>query len=204
MLISPLKTPKLNRFFSLPSPTNSFSFKALQEDTFTLSDKEKQKRDVEKLLGEKRKFSIPSYMKLASSDIDKINETIVSRTHNVAERSVDIALDLKEYLDETYGKDSYVFCCVGTSPAGVARAFEFMGVETKYLPISGLTHVRDFKYYRDLYPKYLEFLSSQGLSKDKIEKSPKTYLFFDYTFTGNSLKIFENMMRSEFGLDTKN
>ena len=204
MILTSLKLPFIQKVVPLSFSQKSVVFKALQQDTFTLSDKERQKKEVETLLSKKRKFNISSYKKLSSSDIEKINETIVSRTHSAGERSVDIALDLKDYLDKTYGANNYVFCCIGTSPAGVARVFEFMGVETKYLPISGLTHVRDFEYYCNLYPDYLAFLSEQGLTKEKMEKSKKTYLFLDYTYTGNSLKVFEEMMRNEFGLDTQN
>ena len=173
MILTSLKSPFIQKVVPLFFSQKSVVFKALQQDTFTLSDKERQKQEVETLLSKKRKFNISSYKKLSSSDIEKINETIVSRTHSAGERSVDIALDLKDYLDKTYGANNYVFCCIGTSPAGVARVFEFMGVETKYLPISGLTHVCDFEYYRNLYPDYLAFLSEQGLTKEKMEKSKK-------------------------------
>lgn len=46
-----------------------------------------------------------------------------------------LADDLKKYLDKKYGENGYIFASIGTPPSLVAKVFEYMGVETKYLPI---------------------------------------------------------------------
>ena len=84
----------------------------------------------------------------------------------------------------------------GTSPAPIGRVFEFSGVETKYLPISDLADLHDFRRLLSSsgFLQYEKFLEKQGISKKKIEESPKTFVFYDFTHTGNSLKIFKELM----------
>lgn len=84
---------------------------------------------------------------------------------------------------------------------------EFSGVETKYLPATDLARVsseRDIEQHQDKYPVYKEFLKQQGITNEDIDSSGKKYLFYDYTFTGKSLKIFEILMQQEFGVDSPN
>ena len=100
-----------------------------------------------------------------------------------------------------------MFVCIGTSPAPLARVLEFSGVETKYLPITGLRPYYEddaYKKFTDKFSNYQTFLNEQGLSKEEIENSDKKYLFYDYTFTGRSLHVFKQMMKENFGLDLPN
>lgn len=175
-------------------------------DTFEMSISSKLNLQAKKILSRTRKFDIDSYNSLSKTERSVLMATS-KEAENAANASLKIGIDVKKDLDRKYGEGNYVFVSIGTSPSGVARVLEFMGVETKYLPISGLSNFWENDSYKDfslLFPKYKEFLCEQGISKEKIESSDKTYLFFDYTRTGRSLNIFENIMREYFGIDCKN
>ena len=177
MLLDKLRalSPNIKRVVHL-QPKMALTLKQpLQEDTLSLSEVVILERKINKILSGKKKFDIADYKKLAPTDVDFLKNALPQEIQVAAHNSVNVALDLKEYLDAVYGEDKYVFCCIGTSPTGVARAFEFMGVETKYLPISGLSWLRagdeEFQYYRMQFPNYKEFLAQQGLTKEQMEKS---------------------------------
>ena len=57
--------------------------------------------------------------------------------------SVHSAIQMKEYFDEEYGKDGWAFVSIGTSPAGIGKALEFMGEDVRYVPISDLRYLSD-------------------------------------------------------------
>ena len=176
------------------------------DDTFEMSISSKLNLQAKKILSRTRKFDIDSYNSLSKTERSVLMATS-KEAENAANASLKIGIDVKKDLDRKYGEGNYVFVSIGTSPSGVARVLEFMGVETKYLPISGLSNFWENDSYKDFstsFPKYKDFLTEQGLSKEKIESSGKKYLFFDYTRTGRSLSVFENIMKEYFGIDSKN
>ncbi len=168
-----------------------------------------EKEITKNVLSRLRKFSIKDYKSLDNNKIHALRTVceLEEKTKRASDDNIKMALTLKPYLDEKYGKDKYVFVSIGRSPAGIARVMEFMGVETKYLPISGL------RSYPDVYcalgaakglKEYGEFLKKQGISNDNISKSDKQYLFFDYTYRGKSLKFFSQMIRNYYGINHNN
>lgn len=196
-----LKSAKSNflsdRYFS--------SVDTSQNDVFELSPEAKIKKCTESILSRTHKFTIADYKSLT-----KLEKSILRRSSEEAKQaakdSIQVGLKLKEKLDNRYGENSYVFCSIGTSPSGVARVMEFSGVETKYLPISGLRyfhHEEVFRKFDKKFPTYKQFLEEQGISKDSIEKSGKHFLFYDYTMTGESLRVFRRILEERLGIDSK-
>lgn len=188
---------KLNETFS----------RATKQDVFERSNELQRQVIASKILSRDSKFSIDSFNRLTEEENTLLREVADIDTKIAVNSSVDLGLKFKAYLDEKYGKDKYVFVSIGTSPTGIARVMEFTGVETKYLPATDLARVsseKDIDEHADNYPTYKEFLKQQGITKEDIDSSGKKYLFYDYTFTGKSLKIFEILMQHEFGITSPN
>lgn len=207
--------PIINKLRSDFKPSFGMSPQILTEDIFESSDTNRIKGRAEQILSQKRKFGIDDYEKLSSEEKILITETSEKHIKNAAASSVRIAQILKNNLDKTYGEDNYVFCSIGTSPAGIARVFEFMGVETKYLPISGIKYDKDFDIDNLNNPdfrvkhniklnNYSEYIESLGLTNESMNESGKKYLFFDYTSTGSTLNGFERMVKEVFGVNNQN
>ena len=186
---------------------SSKSFTPPQRDVFVKSNELKRHAAASKILSRDSKFTIDSYNRLTEEENTLLREVADMDTKLAVNSSVDLGLKFKSYLDEKYGKDKYVFVSIGTSPTGIARVMEFTGVETKYLPVTDLARVSsesDIDAHKDKYPVYKEFLKQQGITSEDINSSGKKYLFYDYTFTGKSLKIFEILMEHEFGVTSPN
>ena len=144
-------------------------------------------------------FGVDQELK-TKTDINLDNLPQVSgRTTDIAHDTVKVAKLMKVMLDSTYGKGNYTFVSIGTSPAGVGKALELMGEDVRYLPISSLAYMdkSDVVKYGDIekHPEYKNFLHSIGISKKEINKGKKDFVFCDYTFSGKTLKILENMAR---------
>ena len=203
-LLSPFIPPKITVF---PYRKNGMTKTSSCSDVFEKSEELKAKTQASKILSRDDKFSIDSFHQLSEEENNLLRDVADINTKTAVNSSVDLGLKFKAYLDEKYGKDKYVFVSIGTSPSGIARVMEFSGVETKYLPVTSLTKVsseKDIDEHKDKYPVYKEFLTQQGITNEDIDASGKKYLFYDYTFTGKSLKIFEILMRHEFGVTSPN
>ena len=178
----------------------------LPYDVCELSPSAKIKAQSNRILSRCQKFTIADYKSLT-----KLEKAVLGEINPCAKQaavdSVNVGLKVKEHLDARHGNGNYVFCCIGTSPSGIARVLEFAGVETKYLPISQLyLYDEDDKYHQfaDKYPKYREFLEEQGLGAEKVSKSKKDYLFYDYIYSGRSLSVFKKLIGEYFGLNLPN
>ena len=157
----------------------------------------------------KRKFDISDFKKLSQAQIDGVkNAKDNVEVREKAERDVALALVLKKGLDRDYGDGNYIFECIGTSPSTIARVFEFMGVETHYLPISNfrLFSENDIKSLIKNQERgrksYSKFLKSQGIDRKQIENSDKVHLFYDYASSGKSLKVFTEILNEFFDIPT--
>lgn len=185
---------------------NSLQLTTLPCDTLEVNQDFKISNKSQQLLSKFKKFDISSYNSLSIIDKMMLKKTSMDVVE-AAEDNVNVGIKVKEYLDRIHGEDNYVFVSVGTSPAGIGRTLEFMGVETKYLPISGLKYYCEdetYKQFEPQFPKYKEFLDEQGLSREEIMSSDKKYIFYDYAMTGSSLSVFSRMIRENFGLDMEN
>ena len=104
-------------------------------------------------------------------------------------------------LDEKYGKNKYVFCSIGRSPALFANVLEAMGVESKICRYSARAYYDEFCFWREdeknqqIYNEYRDYLKHIGLSTEVIKNSPKTYVFTDYVqSTGRNLRSFQGVI----------
>ena len=181
-------------------------FQPLENDSVELSPEARLRAHSNKIFSRMSKFKIQDYKSLS-----KLEKSVLRQVNSSVKEAVDdtlkVALKVKEKLDKNYGENNYVFCCIGTSPSGIARALEFMGVETKYLPISQLKAYYEDDSYRkleDKFPPYQRFLEEQGLGSETVANSDKRYLFYDYIYSGQSLSVFKNMMKEYFGLNLPN
>lgn len=169
-------------------------------DTFV---KSAQTFSYEDFWNKKDKFNIHDYLSLSKTDKSKIREDVFTSITNAADDSVELAMDYKSFLDKKYGKDGYIFVSIGVSPSLIAKAFECMGVETRYAPISQLSSMYETIEEYD-YSNYFNFLKTQGISPENIRNSNKVYVFSDYTGSGLTLKNFERLMKEKFGLNSSN
>ncbi len=180
------QVPQIGRIFS----------QGLNSDVFEKSGK----KDLIDEIQEKRNFKISDYEHLTNKEkaqLRKIGGVMDIQDHISVVMSCGLAM--KKYFDDVYGKDNYVFISIGTSPSTIGRVMEFCGVETKYLPISGMGVVSDdfkFKYSKE----YAEFLKEQKLTSEDIANSGKTYLFTDHIASGRTLRAFRRMMSEVYGI----
>ena len=184
------------------------SFKGTEGDSFELSDS-KENNIAKKVFSSTKKFSVRDYNKLNQKQLDAMRKICLKNegAKEAADDSIEMALLLKSYLDDLNGEGNYVFVSIGRSPVGIARAFEFMGVETKYLPISRLTYYPDYECVlggANGLKEYRKFLNKQGIYNENIGLSGKQYYFFDYTNSGNSLYYFEKLLRKGYKINTRN
>ena len=211
-----MNIPKISQIFStyrtagLPVQKNqgiSIPSRPLQ-DTFILNGAE-ENDIVKKIFSRTRKFSIKNYKKLNEKELEALR-TICTKdifAYEAANINLDMALMLKPELDKKYGEDNYVFVSIGRSPSGIARVFEFMGVETKYLPISGLRNFPDIDCVKggaEGLSEYGKFLKEQGITNIDIDFSDKKYLFFDYTCSGKSLDFYKGLLKKYYRINQPN
>lgn len=213
------------------SPLNKVSFKGAAivrsnntGDTFQKRSRTENKNKIgilQKLFGKKQpkihpaykaflekedKFTISDYLSLSAEDKLAIKQEIGLENLLPACLSINFSKGMKEFLDKKYGENAYVFVSIGTSPSLIAKVFECMGVETKYLPISKLgskdsqTYNTDATFLKYKYDKYGKFLKTQKITKDVLERGSKKYIFYDYTLSGETLKRFERIMKEKFSL----
>ncbi len=156
-------------------------------------------------------FGVNDYLKLDKNQKAQIDDLVKDDEDIFDDCDINtlIAPKLKDYLDKKYNEDGYVFISIGTSPSSIARVLEFMGVEVKYLPVSGL---KNFDIYSDVEieagakgtKEYKKFLDKQKINDRHIKKSKKKYLFIDYTDSGKSLKIYQDLIRNVFKINSDN
>lgn len=209
MNVAKINLAYFNPYKPKTNPTNFGSFWKAENDYFDKSQELKEKEKYEEnqcaqalKLGKKRKFDIDDYKELNVEQKKLLNKKYDFEIERVVDANMYVAEILKKYLDDLYGEDGYIFASIGTSPSGIARYMEFSGVETKYFPISGAKKKLLF-FQQELYENqdglktYLEFLKSQGISKEDVEKSDKKILFFDFCYSGNTLRNFEALLKAE-------
>lgn len=150
------------------------------------------------------------YLKLSKNEKDKKFKLIPPKTRAVANESRHAAQIMRDFLNEKYGKDKWKFVSIGTSPAGIGRALEVMGEDVAYIPVSDFRFKEGYyKTHREAFfndvkiESYLKFLKEIGMSKEAVEKSGKTLIFYDYTFTGATLRNFQDLIFDKTNLTKK-
>lgn len=182
-----------------PAAHSDCFVKSNTNETFTLK----------KFLEKKDKFTISEYKSIDKGELMFLRNDLSKEYKDyddyiyAAGSTMELAFDLKSALDETYGENGYIFASIGRSPSLIAKVFECMGVETKYLPISNLGEKSidiDALFEEQSIENYKKILERQGLTKEALENSNKKVLFYDYTSTGATLAIFEYFMQKAYNL----
>ena len=147
-------------------------------------------------------------------DLDYIKERtdkLPEEYKHAASETAFMAKLSKEMLDRKYGKDNYVFVSIGTSPAGIAKGLELMGQDVRYVPISSLSDIYEYRSNIDEIQKifdpdkkYKNFLDSIGLNKDEIKKDKRHYVVADFTNEGTSLGTASLVADSCLGIRSNN
>ena len=204
--INSLYIPKMN---FLNNSSSILSAKNIQQDCFVPSFSSRQQELADYVIYFQPKMDAKYYSSLASRE--KIAVNITNTDPNIkkaAKETVKVANLLKKNLDKKYGKDNYVFVSIGTSPACIGRVMEFSGVETKYLPITDLRDdratIQNIAKNKEGVKAYKDFLTSQGITKERLENPDKHIIFYDYTSRGTSLRKFKYMLQEVFDLPTNN
>lgn len=158
---------------------------------------------AKKVLSKYKKLGPEEYENLSEQELKVLKQYADEFTDNNS-TYVDLAILFgtlySNRLHEQY-PDGYTFVSVGRTPALIAKYLEFQGVNVKYCPISAIrTDDIDFSpEYKQLYKKYLD---SIGLTKDSVEESAEPVIITDFTFSGNSLLNFKNLLASpEIGIE---
>lgn len=110
---------------------------------------------------------------------------------------------LRRCLKAEYGRNC-AFVSIGQEPAVFAEVLKLRGMKTAICPISGLFYMKDIhEIEQKKLNVYLRYLKEIGLDPEKIKRSSRTYVFCDYTDSGNSLKNFEKLLKAN-GYDLPN
>ncbi len=214
MNITPVNTLKYSYSpsFGFLRYTNNSILKSLDRDTVELSSKYKNKTPeelYEELMSDKHKFSVVDYKSLSKEQINGLRE-FCSKQEDVddaVKATLSVALNVKNYLLKKFWGRDFTIVSIGTSPAILCKTLEFMGEKVKYLPISSLRNITDDdinSLNNDDKRKvpYKNYLESQGITQEQIEKNNEDVIFLDYTYSGNSFKNFKKIMENCFGLDS--
>ncbi len=164
---------------------------------------------LEKFLNKKDRFTISEFRAIDKGNLIFLRDDLTKEYGDYDEyayaagATMELAFDLKSALDEKYGENGYVFTAIGQSPSLIAKVFECMGVETKYLPISNLGEKGvdiDILFEEKTIENYGKILKRQNLTKEALENSDKKVIFYDYTSSGATLAILEYFMQKAYKL----
>ena len=131
-------SPRINGINATKKTNNNLqaTMPVLKSDVFEISPKSRNRITANKVLERSRKFGLGEFLSLRKAEKTALKKITEEDLENDAKINTKIGLKLRDKLDNEYGKNKYVFVCIGTSPSGIARVMEFSGVETKYIPIS--------------------------------------------------------------------
>lgn len=138
------------------------------------------------------------YLRIASNrlPVEKFNGALTEKAN--VDDIINISKSIKSNLDKKYGKNKYVFCSIGKSPALFANVLEAMGVESKICRYSASNDKHQFYFgsakYEKTYDYYKDYLDKMNLSADKISNSDKIYVFTDFVVSGYNLKSFQKIV----------
>lgn len=195
-------------FSGIKKSKHNKTLQNIPADCFVKSNSDK-KLTLEDFLNKKDKLKISEYKSLNRNDVIFLKDDLCKEYNDydkyvyAAGSTIELALDLKSELDDKYGQDRYIFVSIGQSPSLIAKAFECMGVETKYLPISDLGSKDgslDTLFNQKTINNYGKLLEKQGLTKKNLNNTDKKVIFYDYTSSGASLAIFEYFMQKAYNL----
>lgn len=200
--VNSLYQSKLNPLYNRRSISSA---QKLSQDCFVPSFSA-DKDVVQNVLDSVDKFDVPTYKSMSLKEKALMRLSTDAHIKKAAKETIKMANILKKELDKKYGKNNYVFVSIGTSPACIGRVFEFSGIETKYLPISDMRENTATNEYisenKEGVEAYKEFLTSQGITKERLDNPDKHILFYDYTSKGTTLRKYKYMLQEVFDLPT--
>ena len=170
------------------------------KDTFVKSPNFTGKIDVSKALKK-------GYEALSSIEKEAIKEDM-GAIYEAVEDCVNSTKLIADSYNEKYGKGNWEYISIGRSCAPFASILDKLGIKTHTIPISGMqqgvTSAKDLTSQKG-FEEYKNFIYNLGLNPQTVKNSGKTYIFQDYVDQGNTIRIFEELIRSkEMGLDSKN
>ena len=198
-------SPRINGINATKKTNNNLqaTMPVLKSDVFEISPKSRNRITANKVLERSRKFGLGEFLSLRKAEKTALKKITEEDLENDAKINTKIGLKLRDKLDNEYGKNKYVFVCIGTSPSGIARVMEFSGVETKYIPISHFNQpdcLKKIQKPKKYYKEYLKYLKDLGFEKNKMLEKNKKYLFFDYTHTGTTLSNIKHILEKTLKL----
>ncbi len=175
--------------------------KPLGQDTFerTTSKKEISFEGWPKIFSEVGAVTKEAVAKLSKAEMQHLTSVAKSKIDEQLVGDVTrFSQILKRGLDNKFNKN-YVFVSIGQSPAVFGEALSTMGVKTAFCPISNLTNLGGAGSIlkNPQLSKYFDYLKKMGLDPEKMKNSGKQYIFVDYSSTGRSLRIFEELLRNK-------
>ena len=189
-----------------------FSDNSLKNDVFVKRNVGFTGLNPEKILEPFEKFGTAEYKKLVPKQIEILRASLSEEL--IEDRNAAIALSniVKTNLDQAY-QNGYVLISIGRSPTVIGKALEYQGADLKYIPISGLGREGEYGNFVDkisdlpageIY-RYRKYLRSIGISTGTIKNTKKTYIFTDYTLSGDSLRNFQLLLeRPEIDIKSTN
>lgn len=192
--------------FLKPKASSTQQVKSLSSDTFVRSTSFKGRDKWAELIDTMDPIK---YSNLDEKEKNELRAVMKEFCYDEqATEAAKAAKVLKCSLDEEYGEDKWVYVSIGRSCSLLAKALEFMGTDAKSIPISGLSsgiqHGKELT-EKEGFDKYRNFIYDLGLNPESVKNSGKTYVFQDFTSSGNSLKRFEEFLKTdEMGLDLEN
>lgn len=134
------------------------------------------------------KFDLDLYKKFSAEEKTLLQKHIPGDTYIAVYKSIPIAGRIKNIFDQKYGPNKYTFVSIGRSPAMIGKILEHLGVDVKYMPISGCPSIEAFKHNKKQTSLYIDFLQNNGFSAENIKESGKKAIFCDYTVNGKTIK----------------
>jgi len=192
-----------------------FSNNSLKNDVFEKANVTFKGLNPEEILKSFEKFEITEYKKLIPEQIEVLRDGMSERLIKDRNAGIVIGDIIKDCLEKTY-PNGYVLCIIGRSLTVPVKSLEHRGMrDIKYCPFttSRIGKPAPNGLFKDIISglptekvsKYGEYLKSIGLSPTEIEKSQKTYVFTDYTGSGDTLKNFQILLeRPEIGINSNN
>lgn len=141
-------------------------------------------------------FGIKEYNTLSERDKSSLKKYWPFEAQDV-KNTLFLYKTMKANLVKKFPK-GFTFVSVGRSPSVLAKTLESEGFDVKYCPISGINNDIFFnKLPKDYIKNYAKYLESIGITKQTVNKANKPFIFVDYTFSGKSLKNFEELLAKD-------
>lgn len=139
------------------------------------------------------------FINLTAKQKQVLRKLVPNHVKIAAEDNYNIACRFRNYLNNNYGDmKNCTLLIIGRSLASVGETLSHMGGDVKFLPMSGIMDYNYFKNSMKGKDIYRQYLTSIGLTKEKIKSNPNhQYLIMDYVCTGTSLKNAYKMLTSD-------